>query len=89
MAGFFDAPHFQKNGSESDRWWKSIAEVVNSKTATLVPNGVASKTGYGDGFYDVIAYGPPGRIGRIDIVFMDESDVEECLRQVVSPKRNQ
>lgn len=91
MAGIFDAPHFPKGPrylDPDDKWYKDISKRLwgksNMATATLVPSGVVSSSGWGDGIYDVIAWGQPGHIYRIDLVYIDEPSCVELLKSVIT-----
>ena len=91
MAGIFDASYFPKGPrylDPEDKWYKDISNRLwrksNMATATLVPSGVVSRSGWGDGIYDVIAWGKPGQISRIDLVYIDEPSCVELLKSVIT-----
>ena len=83
QAGFFDAAHFHdptiildapsKTWSENDVWYDSCCEITLSKTqAGILPYGVVSASGYGDGCYDCNYYTDKlGNVVAAEIVFID------------------
>lgn len=87
QAGFFDAAHYQDSSvipdakpapadDPSEPWYQYCCDITLSPIrAGVLPFGVVSSTGYGDGGYDCFYYtNDAGAIVKAEIVFLPEEE---------------
>lgn len=102
QAGFFDIKHFRldsdvdnkyksnkiyDDGSDQgSEWYNMCSTITINKTVGIVPYGVISRSGYGDGSYDVFAIKTGDRFSKLVAVFDDTTSpiVAMCKK---SPQR--
>lgn len=88
QAGFFDAAHYRDDrvidscripSEQGDLWYGHCCQITLSRQqAGVLPFGVVSSSGYGDGGYDCqIQRDAAGYIVRAEIVFIDAETNEE------------
>jgi hypothetical protein len=89
QAGLFDASHYQDDSiipnpkpriysAPSDIWYSHCCDITRSPLgAGVLPYGVVSSSGFGDGGYDCfICRNEYGQIIRAEIEFIPEDDYE-------------
>jgi hypothetical protein len=73
QAGIYDAAHF-KDDNDNDKWYDMNCKITISHEhcAGIIPYGIVSKSGYGDGIYDLFVSKKNKKIVGVRIVFIDE-----------------
>ena len=89
QAGFFDAMHYRdsemlrkKTGSKStdpDLWyWHCCQITLSPQQAGVLPYGVVSSSGFGDGAYECLIYrNACGEAIRVEIIFIEDASENE------------
>lgn len=73
QAGIFDMATFPDNKGRhfSDPWYKTCCDTTSEGQAGVIPGGVVSRSGFGDGAYDIFVSERQGKVEAIRIVFFD------------------
>ena len=78
MAGFYDKKFFE--GYDNLEWYEDVVDHIlkNPKRALILPYGVISDSGYGDGSYDYFTAKIDGKVVSAFVWFIcDEEDEDE------------
>lgn len=86
QAGFFDAVHYRDAGvfpdasdkADAEEWYKRCCQLTLSPMLSgVLPYGVVSASGYGDGAYECRLYRDQrDEIVRVDVCFIPDADEE-------------
>jgi len=77
QAGIFDLEEWRKMRHDfKDEWYGDICGVTNP--AGVIPWGVATRSGFGDGGYFAEKYLKDGKVVGIEVVFIVNEDAEKC-----------
>ena len=86
--GIYDEPHFDNKKSvkkplfdfgdnaDHSKWYRMCCERTLNSPAGVIPHGVVSSSGWGDGAYDVKVSKLDGKVNHIEIIFIYEGDEE-------------
>ena len=59
-----------------EKWYSMICNVTDNKSllAGIIPHGIATKSGWGDGLYDLYSSTNNGKCIGLKIIFIDENE---------------